>query len=283
MHSPKLSVDEKAVLRKVQDGKTLGVGDKSIIQAKARALQRRHLNGRPGSTGSGDAASTQIMPTAINLVRALTGTARGMYNMTPPSFGGQIRALETGMRSLQQGGGNASFDFSQDAGGAVPITFHCYGSFSVSNLTMIGEGPAGSSGMTAQGSGTTTTTGSTTTVGVGGGGGMSSSAGGSMSGVTVGTGSGGGASGGINNTSSTSTTTGSSGSGSTAVSGTVMRETYSGTITCSYNIDATYSADWYNPLSWIGAGAGAAMGENKSAEGTCADCGTVEMDVNHAS
>lgn len=262
----KQSIEEKAVLRKIESGRRLSSDDK-IIQARMRSIQRKHLEGQ--TTGIPANAQTQILPNAFALTEAVRALAASMYDgVTPPNFGEQNDYVDARIRTLQTGAGNASFSFKMRSYVNLvdPLEFAVSGSFVAGPLHMVGSGPAGSSGTTAAGSGSTTTTGSG--VGVSGGGTVSGS------GATGG--------GGVSYGQSTTTTVSGSGSGSTGVSGAVMRETYSAKIIANFRIDATYVADVYNPFSWGGAIGGQVRHANSSQTGTCADCGTAQFDVTHA-
>src|SRR5579872_4486950 len=80
----KQSIEEKAVLRKIESGRRLSSDDK-IIQARMRSIQRKHLEGQ--TTGIPANAQTQILPNAFALTEAVRALAASMYDgVTPPNF-----------------------------------------------------------------------------------------------------------------------------------------------------------------------------------------------------
>lgn len=267
----KASPAEKALQKKALS--SLGPGDRAAVQARLRATQRNHYEGRTIGVPSG-VENWQPAPNVGGLIQEMQATANGMSKGggwgSDSSFQGVIPEinfgpdLETKIRALNTGNTSAAFTKEQTFNYSLVQSWKVIytGSFSVGPLHMVGPGTAGSGGGgtsqgSAGGSNQGAASGSANSAG-GTGGAASGPASGSVSGGTA------------NSTGgNTANSGGANGGASQSSGGANTRETYSGVVTATWSVRIM-------PDGFL---TGLAHDGSRSGPHTTADCGSVTFTV----
>ena len=262
----RLSNAEKAVQRKVRDGKRLNSDDRSLIQTRLRAMQKRgELDGQTVGIPSG-ALNIVPMPNIQPAIAAMNATARTMQRGGIPDFGSNGSQLETAIRQINGGHTTAYFNLSTNTTyRGIPVLWTANGSFGLGPLHWVREGTGSMSGTQNTGGGNAS--------------GNTASSGGSANASGSGTVSGANVSGGGSISGGGSNSAGQSGGANASQGGAAssVTDTYTAEITMSCTLRAQPELT-FNPLSW-GASLAEAFMDPTTATSTASGCGRIQFTI----
>src|SRR5436190_7926641 len=145
---------EKAVQRKVRDGRRLNGDDREVVQTRVRAMQKKgDYVGLTGGIPSG-AENLVPAPNVDPLMAAIQRTSSSMFNGDKgPDYSNHSGDLELKIRQINTTNTTSSFSFFEETHSVgVPEKWTVSGSFRLGPLQLAGAG-----GTAGTGGGATTT------------------------------------------------------------------------------------------------------------------------------